>query len=49
MHTGRFNVFAHLAQWLEEFGLYHRKDGLFVKENEDSIAATRYAYMMRRG
>lgn len=46
--TGRLKVFAHLAQWFEEFNLYHRKDGLIVKLNDDLISATRYAMMMRR-
>jgi len=48
MQTGRWKVFPHLTQWLEEFELYHRKDGLIVKLNDDLISASRYAYMMRR-
>jgi hypothetical protein len=48
MQTGRFKVFAHLNDWFEEFGLYHRKDGLIVKENDDLMSATRYATMMLR-
>ena len=48
MQTGRWKVFAHLAEWLEEFRLYHRKDGKIVKEFDDAISASRYAYMMRR-
>jgi hypothetical protein len=28
--------------------MYHRKDGKVVKESDDLMAATRYAYMMRR-
>ena len=48
MQTGRLKVFQHLAQWLEEFNLYHRKDGLIVKERDDLISASRYALMMRR-
>ena len=48
MHTGRFKVFVHLADWFEEFNLYHRKEGLIVKENDDLLSATRYAVMMRR-
>jgi hypothetical protein len=48
MQTGRLLVFSHLADWFEEFGLYHRKDGLIVKLNDDLISATRYAMMMRR-
>lgn len=48
MQTGRLKVFAHLRDWFEEFNLYHRKDGLIVKEGDDLMSATRYAVMMRR-
>src|SRR5438477_12976997 len=48
MQTGRFKVFRGLADWFEEFRLYHRKDGLIVKLTDDLISATRYALMMRR-
>lgn len=48
MQTGRFKVFAHLADWWEEFRLYHRKDGLIVKERDDLMSATRYGVMMLR-
>lgn len=48
MQTGRFKVFAHLNDWFEEFRLYHRKDGLIVKLNDDLISSTRYGLMMRR-
>jgi phage terminase large subunit-like protein len=48
MQTGRFKVFAHLSDWLEEFRLYHRKDGLIVKSGDDLMSATRYGLMMRR-
>jgi phage terminase large subunit-like protein len=48
MKTGRFRVFKHLLDWLEEFRLYHRKDGRVVKEGDDLLAATRYAVMMLR-
>lgn len=48
MQTGRFKVFSHLGDWFEEFNLYHRKDGLIVKEGDDLLSATRYALMMRR-
>lgn len=48
MQTGRLRVFAHLADWWEEFRLYHRKDGLIVKMGDDLMSATRYAMMMRR-
>lgn len=48
MQTGRFKVFSHLADYFEEFSLYHRKDGLIVKKGDDLISASRYAMMMRR-
>jgi hypothetical protein len=48
MQTGRFKVMSHLNDWFEEFRLYHRKDGKVVKENDDLLAATRYAIMMLR-
>ena len=48
MIEGRFKVFSHLDAWWQEFDLYHRKDGLIVKEFDDLLDATRYAYMMRR-
>jgi phage terminase large subunit-like protein len=48
MQTGRWKVFRHLADWFEEFRLYHRKDGKIVKEADDLMAASRYALMMKR-
>ena len=48
MQTGRFKVFAHLKEWLDEFRLYHRKDGKIVKERDDLLSGTRYAIMMKR-
>jgi len=48
MQTMRLKVFAHLEEWFEEFRLFHRKDGIIVKLNDDLLAATRYAMMMRR-
>jgi phage terminase large subunit-like protein len=48
MQTGRLLVFRELHEWQEEFELYHRKDGIIVKEHDDLLAATRYAMMMRR-
>jgi phage terminase large subunit-like protein len=48
MKSGRFKVFDHLHDWFSEFRLYHRKNGLVVKENDDLMAATRYALMMLR-
>ena len=48
MQTMRLRVFSHLEDWFEEFRLYHRKDGMVVKINDDLMSATRYAIMMRR-
>jgi hypothetical protein len=48
MQTGRLKVFNTLYQWLEEFRLYHRKDGLIVKEYDDLMSATRIGIMMLR-
>ncbi len=48
MKTGRLKVFSHLSDWFEEFRLYHRKDGLIVKERDDLLSATRIALMMLR-
>lgn len=48
MKTGRLKVAAHLNEWWEEFRLYHRKDGLIVKERDDLMSATRYGVMMLR-
>ncbi len=48
METDRFKVFAGLNDWFEEFRLYHRKDGLVVKERDDLMSSTRYAVMMLR-
>lgn len=48
MKTGRLKVAEHLNDWWEEFRLYHRKNGLIVKERDDLMSATRYALMMLR-
>lgn len=48
MQTGRWKVFDHLEDWLSEFRMYHRKDGLIVKLNDDRISSSRYAMMMKR-
>ncbi|MGV0128858.1 terminase large subunit domain-containing protein [Burkholderia gladioli] len=49
MLTGRWKVFSTLSPWFEEKRLYHRDDnGKIVKERDDAISASRYAYMMRR-
>lgn len=48
MQTGRFKVAKHLTDWWDEFRLYHRENGKVVKEFDDLMSATRYAWMMRR-
>lgn len=48
MQTGRLYVFRELHDWQEEFLLYHRKDGLIVKEHDDILSATRVACTMKR-
>nr|WP_144049198.1 terminase family protein [Liberibacter crescens] len=48
MRTGRWKVFSSCPDWLEEFRLYHRRDGTVVKEHDDLLCASRYALMMQR-
>ena len=48
MYTGRLKVARHLADWWEEFRLYHRKEGKVVKEGDDLMSATRYLCMSLR-
>jgi hypothetical protein len=48
MLTGRFKVFAGQNEWIEEFRMYHRKEGKIVKLKDDLISSTRYAEMMLR-
>lgn len=48
MQTGRWKVWRTCGAWLEEFRLYHRKDGKIVKERDDVLSASRYALMMKR-
>ncbi|MBF3825425.1 DNA packaging protein [Burkholderia pseudomallei] len=49
MLNGRWKVFSTLTEWFEEKRLYHRDEhGRIVKERDDLISASRYAYMMRR-
>lgn len=48
MQTGKFKVFANLEDWFNEYETYHRKDGKVVKEHDDLLDATRYAYMSLR-
>jgi hypothetical protein len=39
---------GYLGDWLEEFRLYHRKNGRIIDERDDLMSATRYAHMMLR-
>jgi hypothetical protein len=48
MRTGRLKVFASLTDWFDELRLYHRKNGVIMKQRDDRLSATRYALMMRR-
>jgi hypothetical protein len=48
MKTGRWKVFKTCTLWLAEKRGYHRKDGIIIKERDDVISSSRYAYMMRR-
>ncbi len=48
MQTGRFKVFSHLQDFFEEKNLYHRKNGLIVKEDDDLLDAVRTGAMMLR-
>ena len=48
MQTGRWKVFSTCRAWLEEFRMYHRRDGRIVKERDDVLSASRYAMMMLR-
>lgn len=48
MKSGRLKVFAGLEDWLQEFRMYHRKDGKIVKLSDDLMSATRYGMMMLR-
>jgi hypothetical protein len=48
MKTNRFKVFKHLEPWFAEKRLYHREDGLIVKERDDILSSTRVGVMMKR-
>lgn len=44
----QLRVFSHLNDWFQELRMYHRKDGIIVKADDDLISATRYGLMMLR-
>lgn len=46
--TGRLKVASHLWDFFEEFRLYHRKDGMIVKAEDDLMSALEKAIMMKR-
>lgn len=46
--TGRLKVAAQLGDWWHEYDMYHRKDGMIVKVNDDLISATQKLIMMKR-
>lgn len=46
--TKRLRVFPHLAEWFQEYGRYHRKDGQLYKVDDDLMSATRVAIMAKR-
>lgn len=46
--TGKIKAAAHLSSLWEEYGTYHRKDGLIVKEYDDIMSALQKAVMMKR-
>ncbi|MDS1141723.1 terminase family protein [Pusillimonas sp. SM2304] len=48
MQTGRFKVFANCEDWLKEYRIYHRKDGVIVKQMDDAIDASRGGIMSLR-
>jgi phage terminase large subunit-like protein len=48
MRGRRLLVAKHLSDWFQEFRMYHRKEGLIVKRQDDLMSATRYALMMLR-
>lgn len=48
MRQGRFKIFPGCSQWIDEFRMYHRKEGKIVKERDDLMSATRIGIMMLR-
>lgn len=48
MQSRRLRVFSHLTEWFDEMRMYHRKDGIIVKLDDDLLSATRYGLMMLR-
>lgn len=48
MKTGRYKVAAHLSDFFAEYRLYHRKDGLIVRVEDDIMSACEKIVMAKR-
>ena len=48
MKAGRFKVFEHCHEFIDEFRSFHRKDGKVVNRRDDTLKAIMYAIMMLR-
>jgi len=48
IETGRFKVFPHCRQWMDEFRSFHRKDGVIQVKKDDALKASFYALMELR-
>ncbi len=48
MVKGQFKVFSNCEDWLSEYRIYHRKEGVIVKQKDDAIDASRGGIMMLR-
>jgi phage terminase large subunit-like protein len=48
MKSGRWKVSTECKLWLEEFRMYHRKEGKIVKLRDDLLSASRYGLMCLR-
>lgn len=48
MMKGQFKVFESCEDWLSEYRIYHRKDGVIVKQMDDAIDASRGGIMSLR-
>ncbi len=45
MQTHRWKVFSNLNDWFQEYRMYHRKNGLIVKIDDDLLSASRQLVM----
>lgn len=48
MIKGQFKVFSNCEDWLSEYRVYHRKDGVIVEQMDDAMDASRYGVMSLR-